>query len=377
MKLKKNVILILAGCLVVVILLVGFFLLIQSQIENQVAQKFYFGKNLIAEKNWKEAAGIFEEIFTNYPRSKNAVSSIFYYAFSLEELDRVDEATSFLTKIIEEFPKTSWVAPTLIRLARINMEKGALLEAQELYEKVTAKFKDSAAVEEAWLGLGEIYEMRGELAEAKSFYERVINEFLRDDFYSSARRHLGDLNIKMIYLTYPSVGSFNYKVGSGDTLDSVARRFNTTVDLLKESNQLKSNYLSIGRRLKITPSQFNIYVSKAKNILILKYNDEIIKVYPVATGKNNSTPTGDFKITNKLKNPVWYRHGRGIPSRHPDNILGTRWLGLSEVGYGIHGTTQPESIGKQATEGCVRMLNKDVEEMYKLLTVGTAVKIVD
>ena len=377
MKFKKRAILILAGSFIVVILLVGFFLLIQSRIEKQVAQKFYFGRNLIEEKKWKEAGGIFEEIFTNYPESKNSVGSIFYYALSLEKLDMVDEAAAFLTKIIEEFPGSNWVAPSLIMLAKIKMEKGALLEAQELYEKVVSEFKDSASVEEAWLGLGEIYAIKGELAEAKSFYERVINEFPRDDFYSSARKHLGDLNVKMIYSSYPSVGSFNYKVGSGDTLDSIARRFNTTVDLLEESNQLKSNYLSIGRRLKITPSHFNIYVSKGKNILVLKYNDEIIKIYPVATGKFNSTPVGDFKITDRLKKPVWYRHGRRIPSGHPDNILGTRWLGLSEAGYGIHGTTQPESIGKQATDGCVRMLNKNVEEIYKLVTTGTAVKIVD
>ena len=377
MRLKKNVFLLLTGCFVVVILLAGFFLLLQGHIEKQVAQKFYFGKNLIEEKNWKEAAGIFEEIFTNYPGSKNAVNSIFYYALSLKELDRTDEAASFLAKIIEEFPGSNWAAPSLIMLAQIKMEKGTLLEAQKLYEKVASEFKDSASVEEAWLGLGEIYEMKGELAEAKSFYGRVINEFPQDDFYSIARRHLGDLNIKMIYSAYPSVGSFNYKVGSGDTLDSIARRFNSTVDLLKESNQLKSNHLSIGRRLKITPCHFSIYVSKTKNELLLKYNGEIIKIYPVATGKFNSTPAGDFKITDKLKNPVWYRHGRKIPSGHPDNILGSRWLGLSEAGYGIHGTTQPESIGKQATEGCVRMLNKDVDEMYKLVTVGTTVKIVD
>ncbi|MBM3248214.1 MAG: L,D-transpeptidase, partial [Candidatus Omnitrophica bacterium] len=57
--------------------------------------------------------------------------------------------------------------------------------------------------------------------------------------------------------------------------------------------------------------------------------------------------------------------------------LGTRWMGFDIPEYGIHGTTEPESIGKQATKGCVRMINKDVEELYSILPVGTEVTIID
>ena len=66
-----------------------------------------------------------------------------------------------------------------------------------------------------------------------------------------------------------------------------------------------------------------------------------------------------------------------IPSESPENILGTRWLGFDMPGYGIHGTTQPDSIGKQATAGCVRMLNSEAEELYDLLPIGTEVTIKD
>ena len=119
-------------------------------------------------------------------------------------------------------------------------------------------------------------------------------------------------------------------------------------------------------------------MDKSQNILTLKCNDEIIKTYNVATGTNNSTPVGTFKIGNKLVNPVWYKEGAVVPAGSPENILGTRWLGFDDLpSYGIHGTTEPQSIGKQSTAGCVRMINAEVEELYSLLPIGTEVTVVD
>ena len=79
----------------------------------------------------------------------------------------------------------------------------------------------------------------------------------------------------------------------------------------------------------------------------------------------------------KIINPTWYKAGAVVPPGSSKNILGTRWLGLSLQGYGIHGTTDPDSIGKQATAGCVRMLNNDVEELYIIVPAGTEVTVVD
>jgi lipoprotein-anchoring transpeptidase ErfK/SrfK len=66
-----------------------------------------------------------------------------------------------------------------------------------------------------------------------------------------------------------------------------------------------------------------------------------------------------------------------VPADSPKNILGSRWLGLSEKSYGIHGTTEPQSIGRQVTSGCVRMRNSDVEELYQIVPEGTEVVIID
>jgi len=66
-----------------------------------------------------------------------------------------------------------------------------------------------------------------------------------------------------------------------------------------------------------------------------------------------------------------------VPAGSPDNILGVAWLGFDLPGYGIHGTTEPQNLGKQVTQGCVRMANTDVEELYTIVPVGTEVQIVD
>ena len=110
----------------------------------------------------------------------------------------------------------------------------------------------------------------------------------------------------------------------------------------------------------------------------MKGDEEILKTYTVSTGTNNSTPVGVFKITNKLIHPIWYRSdGKVIPYGDPANLLGTRWMGLTKKGYGIHGTLEPEKLGQQVTDGCIRMKNEEVEELYGFLTPGTEITIVD
>ena len=133
-----------------------------------------------------------------------------------------------------------------------------------------------------------------------------------------------------------------------------------------------------GKKMKVWTQPFNIVVDKSQNILILKSEEEIIKTYVVSTGMNNSTPTGTFKIINKLINPPWYKDGKVIPPDSPENILGSRWMGFDLLpSYGIHGTTQAETLGQQITQGCVRMSNVEVEELFAIVPTGTAVTIVD
>ena len=110
---------------------------------------------------------------------------------------------------------------------------------------------------------------------------------------------------------------------------------------------------------------------------MLKSDEEVFKTYIVSTGKNNCTPVGTFKIINKLQNPTWFKAGAIVPPESAENVLGTRWMGFDLAGYGIHGTTAPKDLGKQVTQGCVRLSNSDVQELYSIVPAGTEVTIID
>lgn len=118
-----------------------------------------------------------------------------------------------------------------------------------------------------------------------------------------------------------------------------------------------------------------VVVSIPDRKLALVEDGRTLKLYPVAVGAPESpSPQGEFKIINRIQNPTFYKPGTVIEPG-PDNPLGTRWIGLNLKGYGIHGTNIPSSIGKAASHGCIRMRQRDLEELFVLLREGDAVHI--
>lgn len=220
-------------------------------------------------------------------------------------------------------------------------------------------------------------EAKGRLFEAKAVLTRLIAEFPASSDVLSWQKKAEQINIALLFSPTPTPKSTIYTIRPGDTLTKIARQFKTTPELIKKSNDLKDDRIIPGRKIKVWDAPFSIVVDKSQNVLLLKSEEEVIKTYTVSTGANNCTPVGTFKIVNKLPNPTWFKTGAVIAPDSPQNILGTRWLGFNISGYGIHGTTEPQSLGRQVTEGCVRMANADVEELYTIVPEGTEVTIVD
>ncbi|TWH49377.1 L,D-transpeptidase family protein [Sporomusa sp. KB1] len=121
----------------------------------------------------------------------------------------------------------------------------------------------------------------------------------------------------------------------------------------------------------------SITVNLPSRTIELFADNKVIKEFPIAIGKASTpTPIGTFAIISKDINPAWYppdQPGKVVPSG-PDNPLGYRWLGIWN-NYGIHGTNAPESIGDAVSNGCIRMQEVDVEELFELVNCGTPVKI--
>jgi lipoprotein-anchoring transpeptidase ErfK/SrfK len=127
-----------------------------------------------------------------------------------------------------------------------------------------------------------------------------------------------------------------------------------------------------------------IIVNRAENKLELFDSRRLVRTFPVATGQAiYPTPQGVFKIVEKELNPWWYppvydawaRGLKPVPPG-PGNPLGTRWMGLSAPGVGIHGTDADTSIGYSLSHGCIRMHVPDAEWLFRRVVVGTPVVIV-
>ena len=220
-------------------------------------------------------------------------------------------------------------------------------------------------------------EAKAKLLEAKAAYQRLINEFSNSNQVLNWQREIESLNMKLLFSPILTPKSTLYVIKPGDTLNKIAGEFNTTAELIMKSNQIISDKIFPGQKIKVWVAPFTLIIDKSQNTLILKTDEEVIKTYIVSTGTNNSTPTGTYKIINKLQNPTWFKAGAVVPADSPENILGSRWLGFNLSGYGIHGTTEPQNLGKQVTQGCIRMSNADAEELYTIIPVGIEATIVD
>ncbi len=124
------------------------------------------------------------------------------------------------------------------------------------------------------------------------------------------------------------------------------------------------------------PKHLRLVVSiPDRKLAVLDEDARVTRTYDIAVGASVSpSPTGRFEVITRVSDPTYYHPGKVIgPGK--SNPLGTRWIGLSAKGYGIHGTNEPRSIGRAASHGCIRMRNTDVEELFQQVRVGDLLEI--
>jgi len=188
----------------------------------------------------------------------------------------------------------------------------------------------------------------------------------------------------------------SYVVKSGDRLAKIAMKHEITPDLLLRMNGMSdARKLRSEQALKIVNGPFNAVVTKSAFTLDLYLGNPgeagsmFVKQYKVALGRDDSTPLGTWMVEagKKQKNPKFWGSGPDHPPMEaddPQNPLGEYWIGLvgtdghavDKHGYGIHGTIDPDSIGKQASLGCIRLKNEDVAVVFELLVEGKSFVLV-
>lgn len=188
--------------------------------------------------------------------------------------------------------------------------------------------------------------------------------------------------------------SQSYMVKKGDSLARIAKNEKLGLDwrFIQRINGLANERaLHPDMRLKLPVGPFDAEVVKADfRLNIYSGTGEqrvMVASFPCGLGADDSTPVGTFKVrtNSKLIDPEWRnpRTGERFASNDPRNPIGERWIGLQGADassakftqYGIHGTVEPQSIGKQMSMGCVRLGNAEVQVVYELITEASTVVI--
>ena len=348
--------------------------ILRIAIRKKLEVTFEKAKSVYSQEKFEDALKSFEKISKEYPRF-HWRELAYLHADCLNNLGHAQDAKVLWERIVRGRPNGKYYPASLYELTHLEEIAGEYSKAVISYNMILSEFGDSFVIPEVLTSLGDCLQQLKKWEDARKRYEEVLLSYPENPMLGKAKERLGTLNTKLLFSPVPTEDSTFYEVRKGDTLEKLAKDFNTTVTLLKQANKLKGDMLSIRERLKITPGNFAILIDADLNRLTLELNGRFFKEYLIGTGKFGSTPIGTFKIVNKHLKPVWYSKEGVFPYGHPKNILGACWMGLDKPGYGIHGTTQPETIGKHASRGCIRLHDEEVKELYDLLTLGTPVTI--
>ncbi len=186
-----------------------------------------------------------------------------------------------------------------------------------------------------------------------------------------------------------------FKVPPGGVLAKIGASHNVTWELLAKINNVSPRSLRAGQTIKVINGPFHAVVNKKEFTL-----DVYLKALPgqpgslyvttlgVGLGKDDSTPTGLWEVQQggKLKNPKFWGVAdlKPVEAGDPNNPLGHYWIALTglhgnavgQQSYGIHGTNEPNTIGTQASHGCIRLRDADIELVYALLVDGKSTVLV-
>ncbi|MEA2012977.1 MAG: L,D-transpeptidase family protein [Verrucomicrobiota bacterium] len=301
---------------------------------------------------------------------RNEIENLDVFKDSKEQIVEKQTLSKDDQNLSEKNVITKQTVPTVIKTHTHTQEITKLRKFYEALHKVEGIYRN------------------GKILSARNIIYKILDNKLVDEktkiFWKSVTL-LGKINSRIIFSDIPVPEKKSYTVKSGDTLVGISKKNNTTVSLLQQGNSLDpaNSVIFPGQTLLLYPANWRILIYKNYFKLLLYDGQKIFKAYDIAIGRQNRTPVGNFIVKNKQKEPVWTPPGRHIPYGDPENVLGTRWIGLMPTkntskhlsGYGIHGTWEPESIGTEASKGCIRMRNEDVNELFDFVSLNVPVTI--
>jgi TolA-binding protein len=348
---------------------------------NQNEAKAY----ALCEKNFNNqqydnAVKYLKGFVKKFPENENIIDAMYALAISYQKRKDFSSESKIWQQIIQH---NNPVDPELTQEAYYNLgicqeNLGNIKFALKSYD-AASKGPNTSITSKALFSVSRLYEKQNLDSRAALVYRLIMKNFPNEESAREAADRLGKLNLKHLLSENQTI----YRVKRGDTISSIAKRFDTTIDSIMKASKLSNTAIKIGMNLTVPKARFSIDIDLEDKLAYLICDGYIIKYYSVATGApDNPTPTGDFLIISKNQNPTWYSPDGPIPPNDPRNQLGTRWMGIENKetqkrGFGIHGTNDSEIIGQAVSDGCIRLRNEDIEELFDLMSIEDTVHIAD
>lgn len=233
----------------------------------------------------------------------------------------------------------------------------------------------SAALEETALPrLAEIDTLiqDGDIARAHTALSQIY--FRRTDRRDEIQQQIDETARQIYFAPRPHIMAA-YTIRPGDSLGRIAPRYGVGWRYLARLNHTSPKKIRAGQRLKVVRGPFGVEVNLRRLQMVVRSGNQYVCRFSIGIGRDNSTPRGRFRVLRKTPQPQYTDpEGRVIAAGSPDNPLGNFWIDLGES-YGIHGTNNPSSIGRARSRGCIRLHNKDIEQLYGMLITGSEVVI--
>jgi len=215
----------------------------------------------------------------------------------------------------------------------------------------------------------------------------VLNRFAEHQTTLSVRQYaikLGARTILSGHICPDDHLCYTYTVKPGDTLTRIAKNCQVPYQFICRINRITDpRRLRAGSRIKLLRGPVNAVVILHKFAIYLYLQDTLFARYDVAVGnKDRRTPTGTWLVTKRVRNPAYTDPdtGKVYGSTDPRNPTAGYWIAIKgltgeaigKTGFGIHGTVEPETIGKPASKGCIRMRPKEVADVFDMLQPGVS-----
>jgi LysM repeat protein len=216
----------------------------------------------------------------------------------------------------------------------------------------------------------------------------MLNDYLADHFEDADSGPIKDRAIELGQQTVLSLKvypddelSSYYTIKTGDLLEPISRQCTVPYQFICKINKIKDpRRIWVGQKIKLVQGPVTLKVVKHEIAMYIFLQDVLFAKYQVSLGKNDKTPEGKWLVEDRIRKPLYKDPDTGevYAPDDPGNPTGGYWLRLKGVegkavgktGFGIHGTNEPDSIGKFMSKGCVRMRNEEMAEVFDMLTPG-------